>query len=218
MLGSIAELFGRIVDAASPRTMVHSAGVAATAVALAERLKFSPREISLMRAAGFLHDLGKLTVPKGILDNPNALTKLELTEVKSHTYHTFRILDTIGGMPQIREWAAFHHERLDGSGYPFHHKGRDLTLGARILGVADVFTAVTEDRPFRQRMTVQEAISILENLARTNRLDRDVIAVLRRDCEAIDSLRQDGQAEYRKQQEELAWIIKEGSLSHVCNA
>ena len=118
-LGPIAEVFARIVDSASPWTAVHSAGVAATAVALAERLNFSPRELHLMRAAGYLHDLGKLSTPTQILDKPGKLTENEYAAVRAHTYHTYRILDTIGGMPQICEWAAFHHERLDGNGYPF---------------------------------------------------------------------------------------------------
>jgi putative nucleotidyltransferase with HDIG domain len=116
----VAEMFGRLVDAGSQWTATHSAGVTATAVALSERLEFSPREQALMRAAGYLHDLGKLTIPSRILDKPDRLTRDEMLCMKQHTYHTFRILDTIGGMPQIAEWAAFHHERLDGNGYGMH--------------------------------------------------------------------------------------------------
>ena len=120
---SIAEIFARVVDVASRWTATHTAGVAATAVALAERLGFSPREVQMMRAAGYLHDLGKLSVPQAILDKPGKLSPAEWTVVKGHSYYTFRIVDTIGGLPQIAEWAGFHHERLDGQGYPFRHPG-----------------------------------------------------------------------------------------------
>lgn len=203
----IAELFARIVDAASPWTMVHSAGVTATAVALAERLKLSPREVHLMRAAGYLHDLGKLTVPASILDKPGRLTDEEMLVMKAHTYHTFRILDTIGGMPQISEWAAFHHERLDGNGYPFHHTGNDLTLGSRIMAVADVFTAVTEDRPYREGMSSAQAMSVLDSLAANGGLDGDIVATVRRDYDGIDAARRQEQAEYGRKQQELArWL------------
>ena len=111
-----------------------------------------------MRAAGYLHDLGKIAVPSRILDKPAPPSQHEWAVLREHTYHTFRVLDTIGGMPQISEWAAFHHERLDGTGYPFGHEGKDLTLGARIMAVADIFTAVTEDRPYRAALCEEDAM------------------------------------------------------------
>ena len=96
--------------------------------------------------------------------------------IKGHTYHTFRILHTIGGMPRITEWAAFHHEWLDGNGYPFRHEGKDLTLGARIMAVADVFTAITEDRPYRKGMAREDVLSVLNEQAQGTVLDGDVKA------------------------------------------
>ena len=208
-IGSIAQLFGRIVDAASRWTSLHSAGVTATAVALAERFRFSPRELHSMRAAGYLHDLGKLSVPTAILDKPATLTRAEMNVVKEHTYHTFRILDTIGGMPQICEWAAFHHERLDGSGYPFRHTSENLTLGSRIMAVADVFTAVAEDRPYRPGMSSQEALEVMERLAADGGVDGDVVAVLKREYDAVDAVRRDEQAAYGEKQKHLAWFMEE---------
>ena len=208
-LGPIAEVFARVVDAASPWTAVHTAGVAATAVALAERLNFSPRELHLMRAAGYLHDLGKLSVPTRILDKPGKLTDEEFTAVKAHTYHTFRILETIGGMPQISEWAAFHHERLDGTGYPFRHTGDDLTLGSRIMAVADVSTAVTEDRPYRKGMSPEESLAVLEGLAERGGLDGEVVGTLKRDRAGIDQARRREQAEYGAGQERLREVMRQ---------
>ncbi len=208
-LGPIAEVFARIVDAATPWTAVHSAGVSATAVALAERLNFSPRELHLMRAAGYLHDLGKLSTPTEILNKPGKLTREEYLTVKEHTYHTFRVLDTIGGMPQICEWAAFHHERLDGNGYPFHHSGDDLTLGSRIMAVADVFTSVTEDRPYRAGMTSEQALAILHKMVADGALDGDVVSTLDNACEAIQETRRQEQARYGAEQQRLQQLVQQ---------
>jgi len=207
-LQSIANVFARVVDAASRWTSTHSTGVASTAVALARRLGFSPRELVQMRAAGLFHDLGKLTVPAEILDRASRkLTPQEWSIIRAHTYHTFRILNAIGGMPQITEWAAFHHERLDGSGYPFHHEGKDLTLGARIMAVADVFTAVTEDRPYRAGMSREKAVSVLNDEVRRGKLDRHVVSVLIEDYSSIDAVRREEQAACRERQDRLADIL-----------
>lgn len=207
VLGPIAEVYARIVDASSRWTMVHTAGVAATAVALAERLNFSPRERCMMKAAALFHDVGKVNTPASILDKPGRLTKEEMTTVKGHAYRTFRILDAIGGMPQITEWAGFHHERLDGNGYPFHHAGPDITLGSRIVAVADVFTAVAEDRPYRKGMTAAQSQAALETAVANGGLDGDVVAVLRRDYDGIDRLRQQGQADYGRKQQALLNVL-----------
>jgi putative nucleotidyltransferase with HDIG domain len=199
-LEPIARMFGAVVDATSQWTATHSAGVAAVAVALAERYKFSPRELSLVRAAGYLHDLGKLTVPTEILDKSEGLTPVERNVLKGHTYHTFRILNTIGGMPQISEWAAFHHERLDGSGYPFHHAARDLTLGSRIMAVADVFGAITEDRPYHKAMERDKVMSILNKLAGSNGLDGDIVHTLEKDYNTIYQICMDERLKYSQSQ------------------
>lgn len=199
-INPIASIFARVVDAASQWTATHTAGVAGTAVALAERLKFSPRELMLMRAAGLFHDLGKLTVPCHILHKPGKLSPADWNLMKAHTFHTFRILNTIGGMPQICEWAAFHHERIDGKGYPFGHDGQQLTLGARIMAVADVFTAICEDRPYRQGMKREEAFAVLDKLVEDGGLDGDVTAVMKRDFDEIDMVRRAEQSGYGQKQ------------------
>jgi len=206
-VNGIAQVFGRLVDSLSPWTGTHSAGVAATGVALAKRLNFSPREQVLMRAAGYLHDLGKITVPSEILDKRGKPTEEEWAILQGHTYYTFRILDTIGGMPQISEWAAFHHERLDGRGYPFGHEGKDLTLGARIMAVADTFTAITEDRPYRKGMDNAEALGVLDKLVANGGLDGQVVETLRADFDAVNLIRREEQAAYRVKQDLLARVM-----------
>ncbi len=203
----IAQAFARIVDAMSHWTATHSAAVAAVAVALARRLGFSPREQILMRAAGYLHDIGKLSVPGQILEKPGRLARHEWAIVKGHTYHTFHILTTIGGMPQIAEWAAFHHERIDGTGYPFRHAGHDLTLGSRVMAVADTFSAITAARPYREQLGLPEALDVLDDEADRGALDGDVVALLRRDAEEIHAAMEEGRNEYREKQQRLADFI-----------
>jgi len=161
-----------------------------------------------MRTAGYLHDLGKLSVPPAILEKMDKLSSKEWAILRGHTYYTFQILDVIGGPSHLSEWAAFHHERLDGNGYPFHRRADELTLGSRIMAVADVFTALTEDRPYRSGLPASETVSILEELTRDGGLDGDVVALLRADCEAImDACRQE-KAGYRQQHDRLGEFIR----------
>ena len=206
-IAGIAEIFARVVDASSRWTATHTAGVAATAVALARLLGFSPREIEMMRAAGFLHDLGKLSVPCAILDKPGRLTPAEWTVVRGHPYYTFRVVETIGGLPQIAEWAAFHHERLNGQGYSFHHQGSELTLGSRIMAVADTFTAVAEDRPYRPHMNKDQSLTVLVNDATRGALDGDVVAALVGSYDEVDGSRRAEQQRYGERQQVLAGLI-----------
>lgn len=199
----IAEMFARVVDAASQWTMVHTAGVAAVAVALAQRMRFSPREQSMMRAAAYLHDLGKLAVPIRVLNKFGKLDAQEWACIKLHPYHTFRLLESIGGMPQVAEWAAFHHERLDGTGYPFRHRGKDLTLGSRVMAVADVCAAIGEDRGYRKRMQRHESMDVLDKLVDSGGLDGDVVGILKQDFDLIKELRTAEMAEYARKQNDI---------------
>lgn len=176
-LMELTNIFRRIIDFRSRFTATHSTGVAAAAEAIAELFGFPEQERRMMKIAGFLHDLGKLAVPEEILEKPAALSEDEFNIMRSHTFHTYRILEKIDGFKEINEWASFHHERLNGRGYPFHYTGDKLSLGARIMAVADVFTAIIEDRPYRKGMTRSEAFSTLNYMA-VDSLDRDVISAL----------------------------------------
>lgn len=118
-ISHIAELFRNIIDFKSRFTSTHSSGVAAAASILSKIFGLSETEIQLMEVAGNLHDIGKLAIPNRILDKPAKLEKEEMAIMKSHTYYTYSVINTIGGLKQIAEWAAYHHERLDGSGIPF---------------------------------------------------------------------------------------------------
>ena len=188
-LADLAALFAKVIDFRSPFTATHSAGVAATAAKLAELASFKQHEVQLMHVAGHLHDLGKLAIPKEILEKPGKLTPEEYNLIKSHTYYSYRLLQNIPGLETINTWASLHHEHLDGSGYPFKLSADKLTPGSRIMAVADVFTAIAEDRPYRRGMAEDEMLRILYNLAAKNHLDREIVELLKENLPAINDTR-----------------------------
>jgi HD-GYP domain-containing protein (c-di-GMP phosphodiesterase class II) len=185
----MAKLFSQIIDFRSRFTAVHSCGVAATAEVIGGYCGFSEEECQMMRVAGYLHDLGKLAVPSEILESPNRLGEDEFRIIKSHTFFTCRILETIRDLDVITSWASFHHERLGGKGYPFHYRDRELPLGSRIMSVADVFTALTEDRPYRRGLNPEEAMAIVNEMAEASTLDSSVVSVLRDHQDEINAIR-----------------------------
>jgi HD-GYP domain-containing protein (c-di-GMP phosphodiesterase class II) len=185
----LTNLFRRIIDFRSPYTATHSSGVAATAQALSHLAGFSENEIKMMLIAGYIHDLGKLAVPKEILEKPGKLSNDELNVMRHHAYYTDCILRPISVCDVIRNWGALHHERLDGSGYPFHLSEKDLPLGSKIMAVADVFVALTEDRPYRKGMNQKEALGVLEKMADNSVLDSEIVSLLRLHFRELNSVR-----------------------------
>jgi HD-GYP domain-containing protein (c-di-GMP phosphodiesterase class II) len=182
-----ANLVGMIVDFKSPFTATHSSGVAQCSMLLAELVGMSEAEVKLMEVAGLLHDLGKLVVPNSILEKPAGLTREEMAVMKQHTYYTFSILITIGGLQMIAEWGAYHHERLDGQGYPFRRAAHEINLGARIMAVSDIFTALTEERPYRKGMKTENIRNILQEQASRGIQDHRIVKLL---LENIEEVRQ----------------------------
>lgn len=174
-LAPIGELFRNIVDFRSAFTATHSSGVAACASEMAGLFGLTRTECRLVEMAGNLHDLGKLVIPSKVLDKPGDLSAEESALFKQHTYFTYSVLDTVAGMQPIVEWASFHHERLDGSGYPFHRSAEDLDTGARIMAVADVFTALAEDRPYRKGLGQDQVSAVLRLLSSKQALDSRLV-------------------------------------------
>jgi HD-GYP domain-containing protein (c-di-GMP phosphodiesterase class II) len=174
----IAQLFRNIIDFRSRFTSTHSSGVAAASSLLAKIFGLTDAEIGLMEVAGDLHDLGKLAIPNSILNKPGSLTKEEMSIMKSHTYYTYLVINSIGGLKQIAEWGAYHHERLDGSGYPFHCTETELSTGSRIMMVADIFTALAEDRPYRKGMSKEGIIQIIKQFSDRRLLDTRIVNLL----------------------------------------
>lgn len=206
ILLSLAEFFSRIIDFRS-YTGAHSSGVAACAEELARLVGFSEDECRLMKVAGYLHDLGKLAVPTEVLEKPARLSEKEFNIIKCHPFHTHRILSKVRELNQVNRWASLHHERLDGSGYPFHLKGEDIPLGSRIMALADVFSALTEDRPYRQGMNKRDTLRVLEENAANSALSPNLVSLLRSNYDQINSLRIAAQKEAAERNRELAAAI-----------
>lgn len=197
----LGKVFSYVIDFRSRFTATHSAGVAATSEALAGLMGFSERECVTMRVAGYLHDLGKLAVPAEILEKPGRLTVDEFSVMRAHTYHTYSVLERIPSLDVINAWGAFHHERLDGRGYPFHLTDRELTLGSRIMAVADVFTAVTEDRPYREAMPKERGLEIVQKMAASSALDAKVVSVLAAALDDVAARRKTAQRDAAREYE-----------------
>ncbi len=187
VLHPVSELFRKVVDFRSRFTSTHSAGVAAAASKLAEFYGFSKREIEMMEIAGNFHDIGKLAISDQLLEKPYDLDEKEFLMMKSHVFYTYSILKPVEGLEKIAEWAGFHHERLDGSGYPFHLTDEQLDVGARILIIADLFTALIEKRPYKEGMERKEVLDILKKLAQKGKIDLRIFKVLKENYSDIYS-------------------------------
>ena len=186
---SLSKLFARIIDFRSRYTATHSAGVGAVSKALARLAGFSETECGMMEISGYLHDLGKLAIPAEILEKPGKLTKDEFNVIFSHPLFTYRSLQRIRDLSTINMWASFHHERLNGCGYPYHHRAAELQPGARIMAVADIFTAILEERPYHKNTTVKAAMTIIQKLSDNSELDPGIAALLKRNLDKINSVR-----------------------------
>lgn len=173
--GSPVHVFSCIVDAKSTFTREHSDGVASLARHIGGLFGMSERTCDMLELAGLLHDLGKLRVPDTLLEKPGKLNSLEYAAVQRHSFDTYNILKNIHGFEDIALWAGQHHERVNGSGYPYHLKSPQLSREARIIAVADVFQALAQNRPYRKALSPQMiGAMLLEEVAR-GKLDADVV-------------------------------------------
>lgn len=175
-LTDIARLFARVVDAKSPYTYRHSRGVALLSRFVGQQLGLPMEQLEQLEIAGLLHDLGKLSVPVEILEKPGRLNESEFNTIKQHPYYTYWLLKPLTQTFPLAEWAAFHHERPSGNGYPFGKSGAELDLQSRIVTVADVFTALHEDRPYRPSMSWDQIAAVLNKLVQEGDLDSRMVA------------------------------------------
>jgi len=182
-LKHLANIFARIVDAKSHFTAEHSIGVAALGRWLAERMGLNEANCEKIEIAGLLHDVGKLRVPDEILDKPAPLDDRERQIIRTHSFETYVILHAIRGFEEIAQWAAYHHEEPDGTGYPFRLQGSQLPLEARILRVADIFQALAQDRPYRQGLDAQVILANLQDLVARRLVDPQVVTIVASDLD-----------------------------------
>lgn len=160
-LDRLAEAFAAIIDAKSPYTSRHSANVAKYATMIAGQMRLDGATIRSLYRAGLLHDIGKLGVSNTILDKAAPLTADEREAMAQHPRLTWSILRRVNAFREFAWTAALHHERLDGTGYPWALRADDLDPEARILAVADVYEALTARRPYRDGLPVEQALMII---------------------------------------------------------
>ena len=177
-LKSIVQIFSHIVDAKSSFTKQHSDGVACLSRFIGECFNLSERSCDMLELAGLLHDLGKLRVPDEILEKKGTLTETEYLLMQRHSFDTYNILKNIKGFEEVSTWAAQHHERLDGSGYPFHSNLQQTSLEARIIAVADVFQALAQKRPYRDSLEPDNIMAILNEQQERGLLDGGVVLMV----------------------------------------
>lgn len=209
-LQDLAQMFRQLIDFRSGFTATHSNGVAAVAHWLADKADFSPAACQRMKIAGFLHDIGKLVVPQEILEKKKNLSQEDFYSIRKHPYFSHRILSQVPGFEEISQWAAFHHERLDGTGYPFHLDNERLATGARLIALADTFTALTETRPYRSAMSGRGTLQALEGMVKGGKLDDALYALLHAHFGEVDALR--GEAQYAALEEHKAFLADWAAL------
>lgn len=183
---TIAQTFNKLIDYRSKFTATHSIGVSACSSMLSSKMNFSRSDVQMMKIAGLLHDLGKLAIPLSILEKRGPLNRNEFNIVKKHPYYTYRILDKIPQFEKIKQFAALHHERMDGKGYPFGIRGEELSLGSRIMAICDVYTALTEKRPYRNALSPVNAMNAINEMVDNKHLDGDVFNVFRLHLDEIN--------------------------------
>ena len=184
---NIAGFFASIVDYKSPFTSKHSIGVAEKAAQYARYIGYDVLDIEKMYLAGALHDIGKMMVGNEILEKPDKLTDEEFDKMKNHAGYTYLILSQVDDFEEIRDWAALHHEKLNGKGYPFGKTADELNEQERIMACVDIYQALTEERPYKKGMSHEKACDILDDMAKKGFVDADVSHKMR-DCFSLVSV------------------------------
>ena len=176
-LDDITLAFALIVDSKSPYTGGHSERVTTFTEIIASELGISDARRRWLRRGALLHDIGKLGVSSQILDKPGKLDPDEWAAIKMHPVYTEQVLTRVAAFRDLSSIAAAHHERLDGAGYPYGLSDKQIAMETRIITTADIFDALTADRPYRPAMPVEKALQIMTDMCGTQ-VDPDCFAAL----------------------------------------
>ena len=173
----LAQAFAEVIDAKSPYTNGKSARVAKVAQQLAEAVGFPPDHVTLIRLAALLHDIGQLGVPARIMGKQDLLTLTEMQILQRHPSYSRLILEGLRGFEEVALWIGAHHERPDGKGYPEMLTADLIPLESRIIAVANVYVALTSERPYRPALSARDTLKVLKGAANTQ-LDPHLVQVL----------------------------------------
>lgn len=174
-LDTALEAFADYADVKSPYALGHSRGVAALAAMAASTVGLPGDDVTLVRRAGLVHDVGTIGVSASILDKPGLLTAAERERVRTHPYLTARTFSKPAALGAIGQLAALHHERMDGSGYPSGLTADALPMAARVIAAADVYHALLEPRPHRSPLSREETRDVVCAEVTAGRLDSDAV-------------------------------------------
>ncbi|MBI5289450.1 MAG: HD domain-containing protein [Chloroflexi bacterium] len=169
-----AEVFADLADAKRSYGSAHSRRTAECAQQLAEAVELEPAHVEMIRIAALLLDVGLLGVPARIMTKPDILSVTEMQLMRQHPANSEMILEDLPGFEEVSQWIARHHERPDGKGYPEMLSGDDIALESRILAIADVYAALTADRPHRAALSRKDARQVLFGAAGTQ-LDPELV-------------------------------------------
>ncbi|RFO97795.1 metal-dependent phosphohydrolase [Rhodoferax lacus] len=188
-LDDIATAFGQVVDSKSPYTSGHSTRVALYTDLIGETLGLDPARRRWLKRGALLHDVGKLGVSNSVLDKAGKLDEAEWAEVRGHAALTESILSRIGAFSELARIAGAHHERLDGGGYPHGLQAADIAMETRIITTADIFDAITAERPYRGAVPVDQTLDMMQKTVGTA-LDADCFEALKKAMQNVTSLGQ----------------------------
>ena len=174
IMGISLDIFGQVIDSKHAYTAGHSKRVSQKSLLIALSMNLPHDEVTRIKWAGLVHDIGKVAIPPAILDKTSELSDDEYELLRKHTVYTEEILETVSCMKELVPIAAAHHERFDGNGYHHKLKGKDIPLGARILSVADTYDAMTSLRGHRDASLIPVAIDEIKNGSNTQ-FDPDVV-------------------------------------------
>lgn len=174
-LREIASFFAKITDYKSNFTWRHSIGIAEKAESMGHYYNYDEETCDKLYIAGALHDIGKLLISNDILEKPGKLSNTEYKEIQNHAMGTWKLLSSVGGLEEITSWASLHHEKLDGSGYPFGYKADQLGKNERLLACLDIYQALVEQRPYKAGLSHSEAMTILYKMGSSGQLDSDIL-------------------------------------------
>ena len=175
VLREISSIFAKITDYKSNFTWRHSMGIAEKAESMGQYYHYDKENCDKLFIAGALHDIGKLLISNDILEKPGKLSNTEYKEIQNHAMGTWNLLSSVKGLEEITSWASLHHEKLDGSGYPFGYKAEQLGKNERLLACLDIYQALVEERPYKAGLSHGEAMAILYKMGNAGQLDMDIL-------------------------------------------
>ena len=185
------------LDAKDRYTHGHSMRVTMYSLILANQLDFSTSVLEDIETAGLLHDIGKIGVPEEILKKPGKLTSEEYEKIKEHPLKGKHILDGIEMLSNIAYWVSCHHEKWDGTGYPYSIAGENIPIAARILSIADTYDAMTSDRSYRNGLPHEVAVAEIIRCSETQ-FDPSLIEIFKKVSGEIASAKDNYDEYYSK--------------------